>query len=109
MYLGSIAVSSLFLFQCAVTAQPWAANWRSRITQWVKKSNNTANTVYFLENNPAGASIVSLQVYNGQVGTPVRVLTGGNGALSVNRTNGQDFAVDTLGSQGSVIVSGNVS
>lgn len=64
---------------------------------------------YFLDNNPAGSSIVSLRIgENGMLmGDPMKTSTGGRGSIEVNGT-GAPFASDGLGSQGSVTVSGNV-
>lgn len=66
-----------------------------------------ASAAYFLENNPHGSNIVSLQIgTDGHLSDPTRTPTGGVGSLMVNATGFQNTA-DTLGSQGSVVVSGN--
>lgn len=71
--------------------------------------NGAANAAYFLDNDPSGSSIVSLQIANnGQLSDPVRTSTDGYGAIGTNLT-GFPNAVDTLMSQSAVVVSGNVS
>ncbi|KAK3614791.1 hypothetical protein LTR56_027019 [Elasticomyces elasticus] len=65
-------------------------------------------TAYFLDNDPLGNSIVSLVIdRDGMLSNPVRTLTGGRGSDIVSLA-GVPAGVDTLGSQGSVVVSGNL-
>ncbi|KAH8890887.1 hypothetical protein GQ53DRAFT_162043 [Thozetella sp. PMI_491] len=63
-----------------------------------------AKAVYYLDNDPAGASIVSLQVdpQDGTLSNPVRTSTGGLGLLG--NTAAGPAAADPLFSQGSVVV-----
>ena len=64
---------------------------------------------YFLDNDPAGNSIVSLKISSdGTLSDPVRTSTNGCGSFQVNAT-GAAVMADTLGSQGAVRVSGDVS
>jgi len=49
-----------------------------------------SQTIYFLDNNPDGAAIVSLRISldNGFLSNPVRIPTGGNGMFAIkNGTN----------------------
>ncbi|KAK5720278.1 hypothetical protein LTR15_007551 [Elasticomyces elasticus] len=65
-------------------------------------------TAYFLDNDPLGNSIVSLVTdRHGMLSSPVRTSTHGRGSDMVSLA-GVPAGVDTLGSQGSVVVSGNV-
>lgn len=68
---------------------------------------------YFLDNNPEGSSIVSLAIAeNGTLYNPVRTSTGGIGELNLvaNATGpAAPGPVDSLVSQNSVVVSGDVS
>ncbi|KAK5689796.1 hypothetical protein LTR17_026141 [Elasticomyces elasticus] len=64
---------------------------------------------YFLDNDPLGNSIVSLVIdRDSMLSNPARTLTGGRGSDIVSLA-GVPAGVDTLGSQGSVVVSGNVT
>lgn len=66
------------------------------------------SAAYFLDNNPNGSAIIALTVgSDGLLSDPVRTSTGGYGAISVN-PDGSPRPVDTLSSQGSVTVKGNV-
>ncbi|KAK4952151.1 hypothetical protein LTR10_010071 [Elasticomyces elasticus] len=66
-------------------------------------------TAYFLDNDPSGNSIVSLVTdRHGMLSNPVRTSTRGRGSDMVSLA-GVPAGVDTLGSQGSVVVSGNVT
>jgi hypothetical protein len=68
-----------------------------------------ARVAYFLDNNPHGSSIVSLQIdAEGLLSNPTRTSTHGFGVIGTN-TTGFPNAVDPLSSQGSVNVSGEVS
>lgn len=63
---------------------------------------------YFLDNDPAGSSIVSLKVgEDGTLSDPIRTSTGGVGSIGTN-TTGFPNSVDSLMSQGSVVLSGDV-
>ncbi|KAK3621125.1 hypothetical protein LTR56_022989 [Elasticomyces elasticus] len=66
-------------------------------------------TAYFLDNDPVGNSIASLVIdRDGMLGNPVRTSTGGRGSDIVSLAAVPGGA-DTLGSQGSVVVSGNIT
>ncbi|KAI7338453.1 hypothetical protein KC315_g1751 [Hortaea werneckii] len=66
------------------------------------------SAAYFLDNNPNGSAIIALTVgSDGLLSDPVRTSTGGYGAISVN-PDGSPRPVDTLSSQGSVTVKGNM-
>ncbi|KAI7362386.1 hypothetical protein KC354_g7318 [Hortaea werneckii] len=66
------------------------------------------SAAYFLDNNPNGSAIIALTVGpDGLLKDPVRTSTGGYGAISVN-PDGSPRPVDTLSSQGSVTVKGNM-
>ncbi|KAI7263335.1 hypothetical protein KC345_g9179 [Hortaea werneckii] len=66
------------------------------------------SAAYFLDNNPNGSAIIALTVGpDGLLSDPVRTSTGGYGAISVN-PDGSPRPVDTLSSQGSVTVKGNM-
>lgn len=65
-----------------------------------------SGAVYFLDSDPAGASIVSLPIQvNGSLGQPLRTSSGGLGLIG-NNMNGP-VAADPIFSQGSVTVKGN--
>ncbi len=70
---------------------------------------------YFLDNNPAGSSIISLKISpeDGSLSNPIRTPTGGKGlfGLTASSTGGSPAAglADTLFTQDSVVVSQNVS
>lgn len=84
----------------AVLAAPW--------NHAQGRDGSSGKTAYFLDNDPSGSSIVSLKIgADGKLSNPVRTLTGGNGAIATNKTGFTDD-VDTLDSQGSVVVSGDV-
>ncbi|KAI6879897.1 hypothetical protein KC360_g7647 [Hortaea werneckii] len=66
------------------------------------------SAAYFLDNNPNGSAIIALTVGpDGLLKDPVRTSTGGYGAISVN-PDGSPRPVDTLSSQGTVTVKGNM-
>lgn len=70
--------------------------------------HGSVQAAYFLDNDPAGSSLVSLKVgADGKLSDPVRTSTGGIGSIGTN-TTGFPNAADSLMSQGSVVVSGNV-
>ncbi|KAK7755874.1 hypothetical protein SLS62_002161 [Diatrype stigma] len=65
---------------------------------------NSSAALYFLENDPAGANIVSVQVAgDGTISNPTRIPTGGKGSIGMNAMG--PAAVDTLFSQDAVVVS----
>ncbi|KAI1333851.1 hypothetical protein F5Y15DRAFT_410049 [Xylariaceae sp. FL0016] len=71
-----------------------------------RTNSKSPKALYFLENDPAGANIVSLGVSaNGALGNPVRTSTGGKGLIGVNAMG--PAPMDTLFSQDAVVVSGN--
>lgn len=70
--------------------------------------DDSVKAAYFLDNDPAGSSIVALKIDGeGKVSDPVRTSTGGVGSIGVNATGFPNQA-DSLMSQGAVVVSGNV-
>ncbi|KAK5680662.1 hypothetical protein LTS10_007595 [Elasticomyces elasticus] len=70
--------------------------------------NAFGTAAYFLDNDPLGNSIVSLATdQHGMLSNPVRTSTRGRGSDVVSLA-GVPAGVDTLGSQGSVVVSGNI-
>lgn len=77
---------------------------------WGQHHPPSTSVAYFLYNDPAGASIVSIKI--GQDGRlvddPMKTSTGGMGSLQVN-ASGDPAMTDTLGSQGSVTIKDNVS
>lgn len=84
----------------------WGSGWG-----WGKPHGPPSSAVaYFLYNDPAGASLVSIKI--GQDGKlvddPMKTATGGVGSLQVN-ASGAPAMADTLGSQGSVTIKDNVS
>lgn len=63
---------------------------------------------YFLDNNPAGASIVSLEIaYDGTLSNPVRTWTGGKGEFGLTGSPLAAPGADTLFTQDSVVVDHN--
>ncbi|KAK0301663.1 hypothetical protein LTR82_018182 [Friedmanniomyces endolithicus] len=71
---------------------------------WRRIQPDTGSAAYFLENDPAGNNIVSLEIASdGSLSNPTRIPTGGYGSSQVN-ASGFPNAADTLGSQGSVTV-----
>lgn len=79
-------------------------------SQWLQPGpprHDAKSVAYFLENSPDGCNIVSLRIgADGCLSDPTRTPTGGVGSLAVNAT-GAPLTVDTLGSQGSVVVQGD--
>ncbi|KAL7928247.1 hypothetical protein V8C35DRAFT_333160 [Trichoderma chlorosporum] len=85
----------------------------------VAEPNGNANAVrraaYFLDNNPSGSAVVSLNISsNGNLSNPVRTLTGGNGSWAKwiisnpPPPDGTGFAgPDSLFSANSIVVSGD--
>lgn len=80
-----------------------------------QNANAARRAAYFLDNNPGGASVVSLNIFsNGTLSNPVRTSTGGNGSYGkwiISDPSAPDdtgFAgPDSLFSANSVVVSGN--
>ena len=70
--------------------------------------NSAKKALYFLQNNPSGSSLISLDVSNGKAGNPVRTATEGVGLVATNMTSNQPVNIDSLQSQGAVAVDGNV-
>jgi len=72
------------------------------------QQRTTSPTLYSMDNNPAGSSIVSLSILpNGNLATPIRTSTGGKG-LHVGSPGGDSPGPDTLFTQNSVVVGDNV-
>jgi hypothetical protein len=64
-------------------------------------SRSSPRAAYFLDNNPAGSSIVSLQIADdGTLSYPVRTPTGGKGLLAL--TAGTNGAAPAAGGAGKV-------
>lgn len=71
--------------------------------------DNGKKAAYFLDNDPSGSSLVSLCIgENGILSSPIRTPTGGYGSITLNATDNLPVPVDSLQSQGSVLVSGNM-
>ncbi|KAH6714828.1 hypothetical protein DL95DRAFT_310985 [Leptodontidium sp. 2 PMI_412] len=71
-----------------------------------------SRAAYFLDNNPAGSSVISLKIAeDGTLSYPVRISTGGKGLLALTAgMNGAPAAAggaDTLFTQDSVVVDGD--
>jgi hypothetical protein len=65
----------------------------------VISSRDDSRAVYFLDNNPAGASIISLKIAeDGTLSDPVRTSTGGKGLLAL--TAGMNGAPAAAGGTG---------
>lgn len=63
------------------------------------QARSAAGAAYFLDNNPAGASIISLEIADdGTVSKPVRTSTGGKGLMAF--TGGAVGAPPTIGAGG---------
>ncbi|KAK4464847.1 hypothetical protein QBC42DRAFT_344320 [Cladorrhinum samala] len=92
--------SSIFL----VAASASAAAVRRQSCGGTPMSSSKA--LYFLDNNPAGSSIVALKIAeDGTLSDPVRTSTGGSGSIGL--TADGPAQIDSLFSQDSVVVSGN--
>ncbi len=64
-------------------------------------ARSDSRAAYFLENNPAGASIVSLNIAeDGTLSYPVKTSTGGKGLLAL--TAGSNGAAPAVGGAGTV-------
>lgn len=73
-----------------------------------RRSAKENAAAYFLDNNPDGSSIVSLRIGgDGTLSDPVRTSTNGFGLIGTNTTFFPN-AADSLFSQDSVVVSGDV-
>ncbi|WPH00747.1 Hypothetical protein R9X50_00357700 [Acrodontium crateriforme] len=74
-----------------------------------KSSHETSKAAYFLDNDPAGSSIVSIRIDESGMlrDSPVRTSTRGNGAIGMNSTGFKNTA-DSLFSQDAVVVSGEM-
>ncbi|KAF2162730.1 hypothetical protein M409DRAFT_68993 [Zasmidium cellare ATCC 36951] len=87
----------------------WGGGWGWGKPHGPPPYSPSTSVAYFLYNDPAGASIVSLEI--GQDGKlvddPVKTATGGVGSLQVN-ASGSPAMSDTLGSQGSVTIKDNL-
>ena len=87
-----------------------AANFIGLSSSLVVEKRTSSRAAYVLENNPAGAAIISFSIdeYSGRVSSPVKTLTGGTGGIGLIAAGGGNVAADPLNSQDSVVVSGNV-
>jgi len=87
-----------FVFALFTTATPLSANYKR------DESNRAA---YFLDNNPAGSSIITLKISDdGFLSSPTRISTGGVGLYGVN--SGGEAGPDSLFAQGSIVVEQDV-
>jgi len=72
-----------------------------------KKRDGSNRAAYFLDNNPAGSSIVSLKISeDGYLSSPSRISTDGYGLYGVD--SGGDAGPDSLFAQDSIVVEQNV-
>ena len=79
-------------------------------SQHRQRAAQSPSALYFLDNDPAGGSIVSMQIGdNGSISNPQRTSTEGYGLSSLFFTTGDDFPVDSTLSQGAVMVKDSVS
>lgn len=93
-------------FAPAALAAPWGGWWNWN--HW-NPSHQTGKAAYFLDNDPAGSSIVSMRIdENGLLCDPERTSTHGKGANGMHSTGFKNTA-DSLFSQDAVVVSGEVS
>ena len=71
------------------------------------KREASYRAAYFLDNDPAGSSIVSLKISeDGYLSSPTRIATGGKGLYGAN--SGGDAGPDSLFAQDSIVVEQNV-
>lgn len=89
---------STFALVLSATASPLSVNYKR------DESNRAA---YFLDNNPAGSSIITLKISDdGFLSSPTRISTGGVGLFGVN--SGGEAGPDSLFAQGSIVVEQDV-
>jgi hypothetical protein len=89
---------STFVLALSATATPLSVNYER------DESNRAA---YFLDNNPAGSSIITLKISDdGFLSSPTRISTGGVGLFGVN--SGGEAGPDSLFAQGSIVVEQDV-
>jgi hypothetical protein len=89
---------STFLLALSAAASPFSPEY---------KRDGTNRAAYFLDNNPAGSSIITLKISeDGLLSSPVRISTGGLGLYGKN--SGGDAGPDSLFSQDAVVVEQNV-
>ena len=97
------AATSLLAAVASAFPSPYRPSYNTRST------NSTRKALYFLQNNETEASIIAMNLQNGQVSNPTRYSTAGAGLSIVNATTDAAIDIDQLQSQGSVAVGGNVS
>jgi hypothetical protein len=89
---------STFVLALSVAASPLSIE---------HKRDDSNRAAYFLDNNPAGSSIIALKISeDGFLSSPVRISTGGEGLYGKN--SGGDAGPDSLFSQDAVVVEQNV-
>lgn len=89
---------STFVLALAVVASPLSVE---------HKRDGSNRAAYFLDNNPAGSSIITLKISDdGLLSSPLRISTGGYGLYGKN--SGGDAGPDSLFSQDAVVVGQNV-
>jgi hypothetical protein len=89
---------SAFVLALSATASPLSIE---------HKRDDSNRAAYFLDNNPTGSSIITLQISkDGLLSSPVRISTGGYGLYG--KESGGDAGPDSLFSQDAVVVEQNV-
>jgi hypothetical protein len=89
---------STLVLALSVTATPFSINHK-------RDASNRA--AYFLDNNPAGSSIVSLKISeDGYLSSPTRISTGGYGLYGVDSMG--NAGPDSLFAQDSLVIEQNV-
>jgi hypothetical protein len=89
---------STFALAFSATATPLSLN---------HKRDESNRAAYFLDNDPAGSSIITLNISDdGFLSSPTRISTEGVGLYGID--SGGDAGPDSLFSQGSIIVEQDV-
>lgn len=97
-----------FTLTILLSATVWATPFHKGHGKGPWWPKHAAKAAYFLDDDPAGSSIVSLRLdESGMLSDPIRTSTNGVGAIGTN-TTGFPNPADALMSQGAVIISGNV-
>ncbi|KAI4174643.1 MAG: hypothetical protein LQ343_002216 [Gyalolechia ehrenbergii] len=101
---------SLLLAASAVIASPFPLNGRTTSTpHWNATALKPPKAIYFLTNDPAGNSIVALNVGpDGLLSDGSITPTGGKGASSIDGATNQPAAPDALSSQSALKVEKNM-
>jgi hypothetical protein len=90
---------STFVLALSAAATPLSIN---------HKRDESNRAAYFLDNDPAGSSIITLKISeeDGFLSSPTRISTGGIGLYGVN--SGGEAGPDSLFAQGSIVVEQDV-